>query len=122
MRRVAGLAIAVVAAVILVRPAMADDLKVEIVSAPVTVTPGDQIALVVQTEPQAVCGGTVKWTAEHKGPGNAAFNLPERKADGDGKVTWTWKAAQGPAAHALITITCEASGKSGKASTTIARQ
>jgi hypothetical protein len=117
------LVIALIAAGMFVPAAMADDLKVEIVSVPSTYMVGDKVSVVVQTEPGATCSGTIEWTAAKSGANaHTSTNLRQRKTDADGKVTWSWTAVPGPAGKGLLTVTCDAGGKTGKASAQLSRQ
>jgi hypothetical protein len=123
VRKGTGLVIALIAAGMFVPAAMADDLKVELVSVPSNYMVGDQVTIVAQTEPGATCSGTIDWTAERKGANaHSGFNLSRKTADSDGKVTWSWKAQPGPAAKGQLTVTCDAGGKTGKASAQLSRQ
>jgi hypothetical protein len=120
MRVVAGLAIAVVAVLVPLQSAMADDLTVKI-SAPAEVIAGDQITLAVRTEPGASCEGNVAWKSE-KGQQHNNVRLVQRTANSDGKVMWSWKIGQGPAAQGPIVVTCQAGDKSGTASASVTRR
>jgi len=120
MRVVAGLAIAVVAALASLQPALADDLTVT-VSAPAEIMAGDQITIAVQTQPGARCEGNVAWKSE-KGQQRSNVQLVQRTANSDGKVTWSWKIGQGPAAQGQILVTCQAGDKSGKGSANVMRR
>lgn len=121
MRPVPGLAIAIVAALVPVQSAMADDLTVKIVSAPTEVIAGDQITITVQTEPGASCDGNVAWKSV-KGQAHSNVQLVQRTAKSDGKVMWSWKVGQGPAAEGQILVTCQAGDRSGKASASLMRR
>ncbi|HLW48401.1 MAG TPA: hypothetical protein VKW09_11610 [bacterium] len=80
-------AVALLTCVLLGQPALARDLPLALVDLTSPVHPGRSARVTVQTDPHTQC--MLLWHYK-AGAADADIALPKR-ADGNGRVTWTWQ-------------------------------
>jgi hypothetical protein len=91
--------------------ALAADLDISLVSTNSPVHHGEQVIIVIQTEPGATCRAHVFTT-------HVSYNLGPRKAAPDGRLTWTLRSAgAGTSVSGQVTTTCNAGGRQGTLTT-----
>lgn len=91
--------------------AQAANLPLKLVSITRPVHPGDTVALVIQTQPGAVC------TGERQGHyGNEySIKLPAKTIGADGRARWQWSVLPGnhPIGKRGVRVTCTAGAAAG---------
>jgi hypothetical protein len=85
-------------------------LPVKVTKSTESTSPGDRASINVRTAKDASCAISVLYESGE----SEAKGLGPKKADSSGDVAWAWNVGVNPNPQtALVTVTCEANGRTG---------